>query len=80
MSMTETMRTEQGVEIPEEPTLGFGFASGELHRPVCRSFHSFLFLSKGMLVCAPTNADDTGNEARDTSEKEHGGLGIFGDT
>ena len=33
-----------------------------------------------MLVCAPTNADDTGNEARDMSGKARGGLGIFGDT
>lgn len=33
-----------------------------------------------MPACAPTNVGDTGNEARDTSEKARGGLGIFGDT
>ena len=80
MGVIDTMRTEQGAEIPEEPKLVYGFASEGLHRLARRSSHDFRFLSKGMLVCAPTNAGDTGNEARDTSEKERGGLGIFGGT
>jgi hypothetical protein len=80
VGVAESVHTEQGVEVLEEPTPEFGSASGALHQPACRSSHAFRLLSKGMLVCAPINADGTGNEARDTSERALEGLGIFGDT
>ncbi len=80
MGLAESVRTEQGAEVLEVRTPEFGSASGALHQLVCKSSHTFHFLSEGMLVRAPISAGGTGNEARGTSERARGGLDIFGDT
>jgi len=76
----ESVPTERGAEVLEGPTPEFGSASGALHQPACKSSHTSRFLLEGMLVRAPINAGDTGNEARDTSERARGELDISGDT
>ena len=80
MGVAEGVRTEQGAGVLEVRMPEFGSASGALHQLACKSSLAFRFLSEGMLARAPINAGGTGNEARDTSERERGGPDIFGDT